>query len=105
VISDVDVGGGLITRPGRVRLQIGFIVPVSLPGGRKDRLSWQLEKEARFHRETIMEWAFGRRFMCGSCGSRDVDYRAEARGVRVRCMRCATDHEVDMNEAVVVPLV
>jgi formylmethanofuran dehydrogenase subunit E len=52
-----------------------------------------------------MDWAFARNFICGSCGERDLEYRTEVATVKMRCMHCATDHEVDMREAVAVPLI
>ena len=52
-----------------------------------------------------MDWSFARSFICGGCGERDLQYRTDGNKVYARCMHCATDHEIDVREAVAVPLI
>jgi hypothetical protein len=104
LIRDVDVGGGLAQLVARVKMQLVFQTPIPLPSGTHKSLTWSLDKESGFAREVVVDWAFARNFLCGSCGGRDVQYRTEGSGVHMRCMRCATDHEVDLNEALAIPL-
>jgi len=104
LIADVDIGGGLAQLVSRVKMQINFRTPVSLPTGVHKSLTWTLDKESGLSKEVILDWAYARYFLCSSCGSRDLHYRTEGTGVRVRCMRCATDHEVDLKEALAIPV-
>jgi len=50
-----------------------------------------------------MDWAFARNFMCGACGARDLDFRLEDSDSHCRCMHCATDHQIDLREALAIP--
>lgn len=104
MISDVDVGGGFSVSKSRVKMQITFRCEVPLPGGPVKQLSWQVDKESSQKKDVIMDWVFSRRFICGSCGQPDLDYRLESSKAYSRCMRCATDHEIDLNEAVIIPI-
>jgi ribosomal protein L40E len=105
-IADVDVGGGLVKVKDHVRLQLTFHTPLPQQDGTGlKNISWQLDKESSFFTDVVMDWAFARNFLCGSCGERDLDFRAEGAAVRFRCMHCATDHEINWREAVSVPLV
>jgi hypothetical protein len=103
LIADVDFGGSLIPKKNRVRLLLTFHSPLPTPDGPQRKLEWQLEKEAAFFKEVVMDWAFARNFLCGSCGARELEHRLERSTNRYRCMRCATDHEVDLNEAIGIP--
>jgi len=106
MISDVDVGGGLVVKKNKVRLHFAFHSQIPLGGGEmKKSLTWQLDKDSSFYKEVIMDWAFARSFICGGCGERDLQYRTDGNKVRARCMHCATDHEIDAREAVAVPLI
>ncbi len=104
LISDVDFGGGLMVKKGRVRFQLTFHSPLPLAKGPQRSLTWQLDKESAFHKEVVMDWAFARNFICGSCGARELEHRLQGTTSLFRCMRCATDHEVDRDEAVGMPV-
>jgi hypothetical protein len=104
MISDVDVGGGLAVSKNRVKMQFTFRCELPLPGGTAKNISWQIDKESSQKKDVIMDWVFSRRFICGSCGQPDLDFRRESSKTFCRCMRCATDHEVDLDEAVVIPI-
>jgi hypothetical protein len=103
MISDVDVGGGLAVSKNRVKMKFTFRCELPLPGGTTKELSWQIDKAASQKKDVIMDWVFSRRFMCGSCGEPDLDFRLDSSKACARCMRCATDHEVDLAEAIVIP--
>lgn len=106
MISDVDVGGGLVQKKKTVRLQITFHSPLPQSSGDPAKaMSWNLDKDSSFYKDVIMDWAFARNFICGACGERDLDFRTESYEVHARCMHCATDHEIDLQEAVAVPQV
>jgi hypothetical protein len=104
LVSDADFGGGLVQRKGKVRMQLTFHSPLPGPAGPQKKLEWQLDKDSAFSRELVMDWVFARNFMCGSCGARELEHRLQGSTPRFRCMRCATDHEVDLTEAVAIPL-
>lgn len=104
LVSDVDLGGGLVPRRNRVRMVLTFHSPFASTSGPLKRLEWWLDKESAFHREVVMDWCFARSFLCGSCGARELEHRLEGRTNHFRCMRCATDHEVELNEALAIPI-
>jgi hypothetical protein len=66
-------------------------------------LTWQLDKDSSFYSDVVMDWAFARNFMCGTCGARDLDFRTDDDIPHARCMHCATDHEIDLREAIAIP--
>jgi hypothetical protein len=106
MVGDVDFGGGLVTKKGRVRMVLTFHSPLPLTTGEAVKsMTWQLDKESSFYKDVIMDWSFSRNFICGACGERDLQYRTEGNKVRMRCMHCATDHEIDLREAVAVPII
>jgi hypothetical protein len=105
MIEDVTVGGGLVQKKNRVRLQLGFFTAITSPVGPSKQSTWQLDKDSSFYKDVIMDWAYSRNFMCSSCGKRDLDYRLDGSKPRARCMHCATDHDIDLREALAVPLV
>ncbi|MCU0302537.1 MAG: hypothetical protein MUC56_00545 [Thermoanaerobaculales bacterium] len=96
VIKDVDFGGGLVVKKGHTRLVFHFHVPVPVKDKSATSCSWQLTASAATNKETILDWAFARSYMCGSCGARDLDYRSDKGTNRARCMHCATDHIIDL---------
>jgi hypothetical protein len=106
LIADVDVGGGLVQRKNRTRLDLTFPAALMQPGGESDNtVAFWLDKESTFYKDVVMDWAFARSFTCGSCGAHDLDFRNEGAQVRFRCMHCATDHEVDLVEAIAIPVI
>jgi len=106
LISDVDVGGGLVQRKGRTRVQLTLSATLAQPGGEADKtIAWWMDKESIFNKDVIMDWAFARNFICGSCGAHELDFRNEDAEVRFRCMHCATDHEIDLVEAIAIPII
>jgi hypothetical protein len=104
LVSDVDFGGGLVPRKNRVRMLLTFHSPLASAAGPLKKLEWWLDKDSAFSREIVMDWAFARSFLCGSCGARELEHRLEGTTNHFRCMRCATDHEVDLKEAVAIPI-
>jgi hypothetical protein len=104
MIADVDVGGGLSVSKNRVKMKFTFRCELPMPDGTVNHLSWQVDKPASQKKDVIMDWVFSRRFMCGSCGEPDLDFRLESNKAYARCMRCATDHEIDLEEAIVIPM-
>lgn len=105
MVSDVDFGGGLVVKKDRTRLVLTLHGPIAFGEEPVKSLNWQLDKDASFSRDVVMDWCFARRFLCGSCGAAELDYRTEKGKPRARCMRCATDHEIDLGEAVAIPLI
>jgi len=104
LVLDVDVGGGLVSRKNRVRMVLNFHSPLTSAAGPLKKLDWRLDKESAFNREVVMDWCFARSFLCGSCGARELEHRLVGEVNHFRCMRCATDHEVDIKEAVAIPI-
>jgi len=105
LIRDVDVGGGLVPRKNRVRLQLTFHGPLLFAEGPSKTIVWHFDKDSGFYKDTVMDWAFARNFICGVCGSPNLDFRLEGTKPHTRCMHCATDHEVDGVEAVAIPII
>jgi len=105
MIADVDVGGGLTLRKDQTRLKLRLHGPVPLPDGTTDTVTFALLGRDRDRADLLMDWAFARTFVCGACGAADLDYHLDERDgtVRARCMHCATDHEIDLDEAVAIP--
>jgi hypothetical protein len=104
MVGDVTMGGGLVQKKSRVRLQLGFHSQIQTPGGAVKQYAWQLDKESSFFKDVIMDWSYSRVFLCGSCGLRDLDYRVDGSKSRARCMHCATDHEIDLSEGIAIPI-
>lgn len=105
LVADVDIGAKLVQKKDRLRLQLTFQVPIQIGDKPTKSLSWQLDKESSFSANVIMDWAFARRFICGSCGAKDLDFRSEGTQIYARCMHCATDHEIDVVEALAIPVI
>ena len=106
MIGDVDFGGGLVPKKNKVRLLLTFHTPLPLTTGEVIKsMTWQLDKESSFSKDVVMDWSFSRNFICAGCGERELEYRTDGNKVRIRCMHCATDHEVDLREAVAVPII
>jgi len=104
LISDVDLGGGLVVKKDRLRMQLTFHGPIQVGEKAVKSLAFNLDKESSFHKDLVMDWAFARNFNCGSCGARDLDFRVQNGKTHARCMHCATDHEIDAEEAVAIPI-
>lgn len=105
MIADVDVGGGLVVRKDRMRIVVTFHGPLAIGEAPAKSVTWQLDKESSFYKDILLDWCFARNFQCGSCGAGELDFRVERGNSRARCMRCATDHEIDLAEAVAIPIV
>jgi DNA-directed RNA polymerase subunit RPC12/RpoP len=104
IIKDVDYGGGLVVKKGHTRLVLHFHAPVPFNGKSVKSLVWQLTADAATNKEAIMDWAFARSYLCGSCGARDLDFRDEKETVHGRCMHCAMDHTIDLRNNIIKPL-
>lgn len=108
LISDVDYGrGGLVTiKKAKQRLQVSFHCPFPLSTGTTVKnLAWNLDKESSFFKDVVIDWGFARTFICGACGEREQQFRTEGDKIHMRCMHCATDHEIELQECVAVPLI
>ncbi len=107
MIKDVDYGGGRITtKKAKFRLQAIFHTPFPMANGDLAKnMSWHLDKDSSFKKDVVIDWGYARNFICGSCGERELEYRTDGQKVHMRCMHCATDHEVDLAECVAVPLI
>ncbi len=103
MIEDVTFGGGLVTSKKKTRMLLGFHSALATASGSAKSLAWQLDKESTFYRDVVMDWSFSRNFICGACGSRDLDFRLDGDTPHCRCMHCATDHTVDLREALAIP--
>ena len=106
IIKDVDYGGGrLQTKKSKFRLMLVFHTPIPADSGdQMKNIAWHLDKESSFSKDVVIDWGYARNFICGSCGERELDYRTEGEKLHMRCMHCATDHEIDLAEGVAVPL-
>jgi hypothetical protein len=104
IIKDVDFGGGLVGKKGHTRIVLRFHSPIMLRTKNVNSLTWQLTPNAATNKEIIMDWAFARSFMCGSCGARDLDFRNEKGETRGRCMHCAMDHSIDLRHHRITPM-
>jgi hypothetical protein len=104
MIADVDVGGGLAVSKNRVKMKFTFRCELPTPSGTVSNLAWQIDKPSSQKKDVVMDWVFSRRFICGSCGEPDLDFRLDGSKTYARCMRCATDHEIDLEEAIVIPV-
>jgi hypothetical protein len=104
MVSDVTLGGGLVQKKNWVRLQLSFHAPIPSPSGTTKQFTWMLDKDSSFYKDVIMDWCFARLFICGGCGQRELDFRLEGSKPKARCMHCATDHEIDLREAIAIPL-
>ena len=108
MISDVDYGRGKLaaTRKARQRLQTSFHSPFPLStGGTVKNMVFHLDKESSFFKDVVIDWGFARNFICGACGEREQQFRTEEEKIHMRCMHCATDHEIELEECVAVPLI
>ena len=105
IIKDVDFGGGLVVKKGHTRLMLHFHSPLPFKGKNVGSLMWQLTADSATDKETIMDWAFARSFMCGACGARDLDFRNEKGQTHGRCMHCATDHSIDLQHHRITPMI
>jgi hypothetical protein len=103
MVEDVTFGGGLVVKKSKVRLLLVFHAPLLVAGSTAKSLSWQLDKDSSFYSDVVMDWCFARTFMCGTCGARDLDYRSDDDIPFMRCMHCASDHEIDLREAIAIP--
>ncbi len=99
-IAEAELGGGFQVLGGNVRMALTLKSPLMVGRTRVPSLTRQVQKNAAWDPETVMDWIYSRNFICGGCGARDLDFRLENRKTRVRCMRCARDHEVDPVHAV-----
>jgi hypothetical protein len=104
IIKDVDFGGGLVVKKGHTRLVLHFHAPIVFKEKGVNSLTFQLTADAATNKETIMDWAFARSYLCGACGARDLDFRDEKGAVHARCMHCATDHAIDLKKHSIKPL-
>lgn len=104
IIKDVDYGGGLVIKKNHTRLVLHFHTPIPFRGKTVGSLTWQLTAESATHKETILDWAFARSYICGACGARDLDFRTDKGNTYGRCMHCATDHAIDLRHHRVTPL-
>jgi hypothetical protein len=105
LITDINFGGGLVQKKGVTRLQLVLHCPLPTDNPEPEKaLVCGLDKESTFYKDVIMDWAFARNFICGACGAPDIDFRLEKVIPHARCMHCATDHEIDLVEAVAIPL-
>jgi len=105
IIKDVDYGGGLVVKKGHTRLVLHFHAPVPFKEKTINSMTWQLTEKSATEKETIMDWAFARSYMCGECGARDLDYRDEKGETHARCMHCATDHAIDLRNHKITSLI
>ncbi len=106
LMSGIDFGGGLLKKRGDVsRMQMTLFGPVPVGGGESSqKLVWQVNDLDAVERDTIMSWAYARKFPCGACGKTDLQFRLDGSKVHARCMHCATDHEIDLEEALAIPI-
>ena len=104
MVEDVTFGGGLVTSKKKTRMLLNFHSPLPKGDGTAKSLTWLLNKESTFSKDVVMDWAFSRNFMCGVCGARDLDFRTDGITPCCRCMHCATDHKVDLEEAMAIPI-
>lgn len=104
VIKDVDYGGGLVVKKGHTRLVFHFHTPIPVKGKTAGSLTCQLTNESFKNKETILDWAFARSYICGACGARELDFRTDKGKTYGRCMHCATDHAIDVTHNRVTPL-
>ena len=104
IIKDVDFGGGLVVKKGHTRLVLHFHSPIAFNDKNVKSLTWQLTADAATNKETIMDWAFARSFLCGACGARELDFRNEKGQIHGRCMHCATDHSIDLRHHTITPM-
>jgi hypothetical protein len=112
MIREVDYGGGKIkTSKSKFRLQIFFHTPFPLKSGELSKnMTWHLDKDSSFSKDVVIDWGYARNFICGACGERDLQYRTDelsegGHKMHCRCMHCATDHEIDLEECMAVPLI
>jgi len=103
MIEDVTFGGGLVASKKKTRLLLNFNSPIPKADGTVKSLSWMLDKESTFYKDVVMDWSFSRTFLCGACGARDLDFRTDDNTPNCRCMHCATDHRIDLREALAIP--
>ena len=106
MIDEVEYGGGRLatSKKARQRLQLTFHSPFPVSRDKVVKsIAWHLDKDSSFSKEVVFEWGYARNFICGSCGVRELDYRTDGNKVHMRCMHCATDHEINLAEGVAVP--
>jgi hypothetical protein len=103
-IKDVDVGGGLVAKKGYTRLSVNLCAQIVVVDKSSDSITWQLDAESAAYKEVIMDWAYARSYMCGSCGAREFDFRNEGGRIHGRCMHCATDHVIDPRRHTISPI-
>jgi len=94
-----------VVRKDRMRILLTFHGQLTVGESPAKSIAWQLDKDSSFYKDVLLDWCFARNFQCGSCGAGELDFRVERGKPRARCMRCATDHDIDLTEAVAIPLV
>ena len=104
MISSVEFGGGFSILGGSIRMVLTFKAPLVIKRLRASTLTLQVQKNPSYDRETILLWAFSKNFICGCCGARELSFRLEKSESRARCMRCASDHSINLTHAVALPL-
>ncbi|NOZ79056.1 MAG: hypothetical protein GXP48_07755 [Acidobacteria bacterium] len=106
LMAGIDFGGGLLKKRGDFsRMQMNFHGPVPIGGGETaQKLMWQVGDLDATDRDTIMSWAYARKFPCGACGETELHFQFDGKKVHGRCMHCATDHEIDLEEALAIPI-
>jgi len=107
MMREVDYGGGKIKMAkSKFRLQIIFHTPFPLKSGELSKsMTWHLDKDSSFSKDAVIDWGYARNFICGACGERELEYRTDEKRMFCRCMHCATDHEIDLQECMAVPLI
>ncbi len=106
LMSDVAFSSGALKkRSDRTKMQITLAGPIPVgPESTAAKLVWSVGRISYVERDAVTNWVFARKFACGSCGATDLQFRLDGRSVHGRCMHCATDHEIDLDEAVAIPL-
>lgn len=104
MIAGVDLGGGFTILGGTIRMVLTFKAPLILGKSRTTTLSRQIRKDESYDRETILHWVYSKNFICNGCGARDLSYRFENLSTKARCMRCASDHLIDLTQAIAKPI-
>jgi len=104
VVEDLDHSDMLVKKKGMLRIIFKFVCDLPLPGKPAKSIARTFEKEASWVKDTILDWVYARSFICASCHLEEATFRRKGEKVFMRCMHCATDHEVDMHEAIALPV-
>ncbi len=104
LMADIDMGGGLVVRKDQMRMVLRFHGELVVDGRPVRQAAWRMTRESAQYDSVLMDWVYARSFTCDACGEGELQYRLQNGKVHGRCTRCAADHMIDCEDALLIPL-